>query len=89
MDVRTLPLIEVDDSPPVLDLTPADVAALADDLVTYHAAFADRYYRKEQAHWGLKYRQGLLLPLPRKSIQPMALALAPDGAEGRTVGDSA
>ncbi len=75
MDIRTLPIVEVDATPPVLDLTPADVTALADDLATYHAEFADLYYRKEQAHWGLKYLQGLLLPLPRKSIQPMALAL--------------
>jgi SRSO17 transposase len=75
MDVRTRPIIEVDDSPPVLNLTPADVAALADELVAYHAEFAQLYYRKEQAHWGFKYLQGLLLPIPRKSIQPMALAL--------------
>src|SRR5688572_11725228 len=75
MDVRTLPIIAVDDTPPVLDLTPADVATLADELAAYHAEFADLYYRTEQAHWGLKYLQGLLLPLPRKSIEPMALAL--------------
>jgi SRSO17 transposase len=75
MDVRTLPILEVDDTPPVLELTPADVAALADELAAYHAEFADLYYRTEQAHWGLKYLQGLLLPLPRKSIEPMALAV--------------
>ena len=31
--------------------------------------------RKEQAHWGYKYLQGLMLPMERKSIEPMALAL--------------
>lgn len=75
MDVPTLPLIEVDKSPPVLDLTPVDVEALTDELLAYHAEFADLYYRTEQAYWSHKYLQGLLLPIPRKSIQPMALAL--------------
>jgi SRSO17 transposase len=75
MNVRTLPIIEVDATPPVLDLTSADVTALADERAAYHAEFADLYYRTEQAQWGCKYLQGLLLPLPRKSIQPMAWAL--------------
>ncbi len=75
MNVQTLPLSEIDELPPVLDLTPMDVEALTDELLAYHAAFADLYYRKEQAYWGHKYLQGLLLPIPRKSIQPMALAL--------------
>ena len=33
------------------------------------------YYRIEQAHWSYKYLQGLMLPLERKAIQPMAMAL--------------
>jgi SRSO17 transposase len=65
--------------PPPLDLTPQEIAALADELVHYHAAFAELYYRKEQAHWGYKYLQGLMLPIERKSIEPMALAL--DGGD--------
>jgi SRSO17 transposase len=73
--VGTLGIIEINDTPPPLELTPEEVAALADELVHYHAAFADLYYRKEQAHWGFKYLQGLMLPLERKSIEPMALAL--------------
>lgn len=79
MDVGTLGISEVDDTPPPLDLTPEEVAALADELMHYQAAFADLYYRKEQAHWGYKYLQGLLLPIERKSIEPMALAL--DGGD--------
>ena len=75
MDVSTLGIIEVDAAPPPLELSPKEIAALADALVEYHAAFADLYYRKEQAHWGLKYLQGLMLPIERKSIEPMALAL--------------
>jgi hypothetical protein len=38
--------------PPPLELKPADVEKLADELVAYHAEFADLYYRGEQAHWG-------------------------------------
>ena len=70
-----LEIIEVNEAPPPLELSPEDIAGLADELVEYHAAFADLYYRKEQAHWGLQYLQGLMLPIERKSIEPMALAL--------------
>ena len=76
MDVSELGIIEVDEAPPPLELSSEEIAALADALVEYHAAFADLDYRKEQAHWGLKYLQGLMLPIERKSIEPMALALA-------------
>jgi len=44
-------------------------------LVAYHAEFADLYYRVEQAHWGQMYLEGLMAPIPSKSIQPMAMAL--------------
>jgi SRSO17 transposase len=79
MQVGNLGIIEINEVPPPLDLSPEEIAALAAELVDYHAAFADLYYRKEQAHWGLKYLQGLLLPIERKSIEPMALAL--DGGD--------
>jgi SRSO17 transposase len=79
MTVSNLGIIEINEAPPPLDLTPEEVAVLADELVHYHAAFADLYYRKEQAQWGYKYLQGLMLPIERKSIEPMALAL--DGGD--------
>lgn len=75
MHVSDLGIVEINEAPPPLDLTPQEIAALAEELVHYHAAFADLYYRNEQAHWGYKYLQGLLLPIERKSIEPMALAL--------------
>jgi SRSO17 transposase len=75
MDINKLEIIEIDETPPPLDLTPEEVEALADELIDYHAEFADLYYRIEQAHWGYKYMQGLMLPIERKAIQPMALAL--------------
>jgi SRSO17 transposase len=75
MQISHLGIIGVNEAPPPLDLTPQEIAALADELVHYHAAFADLYYRKEQAHWGYQYLQGLMLPIERKSIEPMALTL--------------
>lgn len=68
-------LIEIDETPPVLDLTPEEIEEMADELMDYHAEFADLYYRTEQAHWGYKYLQGLMLPIKGKAIQPMAMAL--------------
>lgn len=75
MQVSDLGIIEVNEAPPPLDLTPQEIEGLAEELVHYHEVFADLYYRTEQAHWAYKYLQGLLLPIERKSIEPMALAL--------------
>lgn len=75
MNRNGLEIREIDGTPPLLELTPEDIEALADELVDYHGEFDDLYYRVEQAHWGYKYLQGLMLSLERKSIQPMALAL--------------
>jgi SRSO17 transposase len=75
MDISELGIAEVDETPPPLDLTPREIEALADELVDYHAEFAELYYRVEQAQWGYKYLQGLMLPIQRKAIQPMAMAL--------------
>lgn len=60
------------------DLTPRDVEGLLDELRAYHAHFSPFFARTEQRHWALQYLHGLLLDLPRKSIEPMALAL-PEG----------
>lgn len=62
--------------PPTRNLAPRDVEQLADALLTYHAEFAPLFRRAEQRHWALQYLQGQLLDLERKSIEPMALALA-------------
>lgn len=52
MPATHLGSIEMNETPPPLDLTQQEIAALAVELVDYHAAFAACYYRKEQAHWG-------------------------------------
>ena len=61
--------------PPLDALGAEAVAALHDELVAYHREFAPLFARAEQRHWALKYTEGQLLPLERKSIEPMAEAL--------------
>jgi SRSO17 transposase len=62
--------------PPVINLVPRDVETLADELLAYHAHFAPLFQRQEQRQWALAYLHGQLLDLDRKSIEPMALAVA-------------
>lgn len=61
---------------PVLNIAPRDVEGLGGELVRYHAYFADGFVRCEQRHWALKYSQGQMLDLERKSIEPMAVVVA-------------
>ena len=61
--------------PPLLGLTPDEVAALHDELLAHHREFAPLFRRAEQRHWALAYLHGQLLHRARKSIEPMALAL--------------
>jgi SRSO17 transposase len=56
--------------------------ALAEELVAYHAHFAPLFQRAEQRKWALAYLHGQLLDLDRKSIEPMALALAGGDVQG-------
>ncbi|MGQ9677653.1 MAG: IS701 family transposase [Chloroflexota bacterium] len=61
--------------PPAVNLAPRDVEAIADELSAYHAIFTPLFWRAEQRQWSLKYLQGQMLDIERKSIEPMALAL--------------
>jgi len=54
MDINELEIIEIEKTPPQLDLTSEEIKELADEWVDYCAEFADLYYRTEQAHWGLQ-----------------------------------
>jgi SRSO17 transposase len=60
---------------PGLNLAPRQVKGLKQQLVAYHRHFADVFQRKEQRCWALKYLEGQMLDLQRKSIEPMALAV--------------
>jgi len=44
MQVGELEIIEINEAPPLLDLCPEEIAALADELVQYPTACADLYY---------------------------------------------
>jgi len=68
---------------PVLDLTPGDLDGILDELRTYHAIFSPLFFRPEQRAWAQNYLHGLLLTIPRKSIEPMILHLR--GADGNAV----
>jgi len=60
---------------PVLDLTPHDLATIIDELRAYHAIYSPLFQRREQRAWSEHYLHGLLLNIPRKSIEPMVLSL--------------
>jgi SRSO17 transposase len=68
-------LIEPIETVPALDLTPGDLDTLLAELRDYHAIYSPLFQRREQREWSEKYMHGLLLELPRKSIEPMVLAL--------------
>lgn len=68
---------------PTLDLTPQEVAGLVEELQRYHAIYAPLFQRREQRDWSAQYLRGLLSDLPRKSIEPMVLALV--GADRNAV----
>jgi hypothetical protein len=72
MDIDKLGIVEIDKTSPRLELTPEEVEAPEDELVDYHSEFADRSHRVQQTQWGYKYLQGLMSPIKRKAIQPMA-----------------
>ena len=59
---------------PPCNLTVADVEALRPALAGYVAQFASAFARADQHTWAHRYLQGLVSILPRKSIEPMALA---------------
>lgn len=75
--------IEPLETAPVLALAPQDIDTVLDALRTYHAIYSPLFQRREQREWSAKYMHGLLLELPRKSIEPMVLAL--EGANRNTV----
>jgi SRSO17 transposase len=70
-------------TPAVIDLTPRDLDNLVEELRAYHALYSPLFQRREQREWAAKYLHGLRLELPRKSIEPLVLAL--EGAQPQAV----
>jgi SRSO17 transposase len=65
---------------PCMTLTEADCAALADELVAFHAQFQACFGRIEHRRLGLAYLSGLLSNNPAKSVEPIALAFLDESA---------
>ena len=60
---------------PELNISVQEVRGLLGHLKAYHKRFTFLFQRQEQRYWALKYMQGQMLKLERKSIEPMARAL--------------
>ena len=60
---------------PRMELSVHDIEHLVEELRAYHAIYSPLFRRREQREAAHTYLQGLLAPLPRKSIEPMVLAV--------------
>lgn len=60
---------------PKMDLAIEDIEHLVEELRAYHAIYGPLFQRREQREAAYTYLQGLLAPLPRKSIEPLVLAV--------------
>jgi SRSO17 transposase len=68
---------------PAMELTPQAIDNLTEALRAYHAIYSPLFQRREQREWAEQYLHGLLLEIPRKSIEPMVLVL--EGANANAV----
>jgi len=66
-----------------MELPPQAIDNLVEELREYHAIYRPLFQRREQREGADKYLRGLLLEIPRKSIEPMVLAL--EGANAKAV----
>jgi SRSO17 transposase len=71
------------DTVPAMELPPQAIDNLVEELREYHAIYSPLFQRREQREGADKYLRGLLLEIPRKSIEPMVLAL--EGANAKAV----
>jgi SRSO17 transposase len=76
-------MIDLIETTPPMDLAPQDIEHLVEELRTYHAIYSPLFQRREQRDAAHTYLQGLLATLPRKSIEPMVLAV--DGVAPKAV----
>ena len=68
---------------PKMDLAIQDIEHLVEALRAYHAIYSPLFQRREQRESAYTSLQGLLATLPRKSIEPMVLAV--DGVAPKAV----
>jgi SRSO17 transposase len=68
-------MMDLIETAPKMDLAFHDIEHLVEELRAYHAIYSPLLQRREQREAAHTYLQGLLAPLPRKSIEPMVLAV--------------
>jgi SRSO17 transposase len=68
---------------PKMDVAIQDIAHLVEELRAYHAIYSPLFQRREQREAAHSSLQGVLATLPRKSIEPMVLAV--DGVAPKAV----
>ena len=74
------------DTAPAMELTPQAIDNLVEELRAYHAIYSPLFQRREQREGAAKYLRGLLLEIPRKSIEPIVLTLeGPNAKAVRTL----
>jgi len=61
--------------PPLIDLQEEDIKILSDEFERFHRLFDKAFNRVEQTILSRHYLQGLMSPLERKSMEPIALSL--------------
>ena len=76
-------MMDLIETTPKMDLAIQDIAHLVEELRAYHAIYSPLFQRREQREGAHVYLQGLLAMLPRKSIEPMVLAV--DGVAPKAV----
>ena len=60
---------------PPFDLKEEDIEQLGDDFKQFHSLFSPAYKRVEQEELSAFYLQGLMSPIERKSMEPIAINL--------------
>ncbi len=76
-------MIDLIETAPKMDLAIQDIELLVEELRAYHAIYSPLFQRREQRQAAHTSLQGLLATLPRKSIEPMVLAV--DGVAPKAV----
>ena len=76
-------MMDLIETTPKMDLAIQDIAHLVEELRAYHAIYSPLFQRREPREAAHAYLQGLLATLPRKSIEPMVLAV--DGVAPKAV----
>jgi SRSO17 transposase len=68
-------MTELIETAPKMDLAIEDIEHLVEELRAYHALYSPLFQRRAQRDAAHVYLQGLLAALPRKSIEPLVLAV--------------